>query len=176
MLRSKPDPGFRRYLALSWAKTRARRERLLKPESRVSEDDVNETLMENVRRTNVLVPPASTLVGMWLLDWNVASEFFFHASICACTDTLSVDRTLLLSTSVPFEAADAEDRSIVGVGEILTRLMNDLMMWNMNHPEAQTLPVSYLIFSIINSMTNLFDSLNIYSLPHDHSPSLVLHD
>lgn len=57
--------------------------------------------------------------------------------------TISIaDRSILLSTSAPFESSDAEDKNIVGVGEILTRIMTDLEQYNKEHPEAPVRAVS----------------------------------
>lgn len=77
-LRNAPHPDhnlFRRYLGLSWAKSRARRDRAAGklPDPAKYGEGAEDVLMENVRRTNVLIPPASTLVGMWLVDWDIKS-------------------------------------------------------------------------------------------------------
>ncbi|KAG8957030.1 hypothetical protein FRC03_010597 [Tulasnella sp. 419] len=121
VIKSAPiGPHQRRYLGLSWAKSRARRERAnAKGNADAAKPAVDDSdvVLENVRRTNLLVPPASTIVGMWLVDWDIRN------------------RTTLLSTSVPFEPLDAEDKSIIGVGEILTRIMHDVETHNEKHPE-----------------------------------------
>lgn len=52
------------------------------------------------------------------------------------------DRALLLGTSAPFESSDAEDKNIVGVGEVLTRVMMDFEAYNRQNPDAPIKPVS----------------------------------
>ncbi len=80
ILRTPPSPDhdqFRRYLALSWAKSRARRERAqgkMPDPAKFAAEGGQDILMDNVRRTTALVPPASTLVGMWLVDWDMRSK------------------------------------------------------------------------------------------------------
>ncbi|KAG8942917.1 hypothetical protein FRC04_003317 [Tulasnella sp. 424] len=121
LLRSVPSPSrdtHRRYLGLSWAKSRARRERAAGklPDPSKYAEGAQDVLMENVRRTNLLVPPASTLVGMWIVDWDMRN------------------RSILLSTSAPFESSDAEDKNIIGVGELMTRVLQDYEQYRKENP------------------------------------------
>lgn len=124
---SKDRDRFRRYLGLSWTKSRARRDRAAgkvpDPSKHVEAKDV---VLDNARRTNVLVPPASQLVGMWIMDWDMRN------------------RTLLLSTSVPFEASDAEDKNVIGVGEVLTRVVGDYQKFKADHPASTLKPPQHL--------------------------------
>lgn len=153
MICSEPGPGFRRYISLSWTKTRARRDRAngKPPDPRLNGDDENpspqrDTLIDNVRRTDILVPPSSTLVQMLFLDWDVQSKRFLGLNLGSYADYfLWLDRAVLLSTSVPFEASDAEDKAIVGVGEMLTKLMLDFMEHNATYPLSPLLPVSWFV-------------------------------
>ncbi|KAG8996194.1 hypothetical protein FRB90_012807 [Tulasnella sp. 427] len=120
--------AHRRYLGLSWAKSRARRERAagkLPDPSKYAEGS-QDVLMENVRRTNLLVPPASTLVGMWIVDWDMQN------------------RSILLSTSAPFESSDAEDKNIIGVGELMTRVLQDYEQYKMTNPTSTIRPPQHL--------------------------------
>ncbi|KAG8853385.1 hypothetical protein FRB96_008175 [Tulasnella sp. 330] len=147
ILRSTPTSNhneFRRYLGLSWTKSRARRDRAAGkiPDSVKYPPDTRDVLSENVRRTNVLVPPASQLVGMWLLDWDMRN------------------RTLLVSTSVPFETSDAEDKNIIGVGEVISHCIKDYHKFVEQHPGANIKPPQHLwvatrsISAVINARMN----------------------
>ncbi|KAG8922524.1 hypothetical protein FRC00_007343, partial [Tulasnella sp. 408] len=123
LLRSSPSSSrdtHRRYLGLSWAKSRARRERAAGklPDPSKYAEGAQDVLMENVRRTNLLVPPASTLVGMWIVDWDMQN------------------RSVLLSTSAPFESSDAEDKNIIGVGELMTRVLQDYEQYKQANPTS----------------------------------------
>lgn len=48
---------------------------------------------------------------------------------------------MLLSTSVPFETSDAEDRNIIGVGEVMSRVVEDYAQHNQQHPDNPMKPV-----------------------------------
>ncbi|KAG9001620.1 hypothetical protein FRB93_012046 [Tulasnella sp. JGI-2019a] len=135
---------YRRYLGLSWTKSRARRDRAAGkvPDSVKYPPDTRDVLSENVRRTTVLVPPASQLVGMWILDWDMRN------------------RTMLVSTSVPFETSDAEDKNIIGVGEVMSHCIRDYHKFLEQHPGTDIKPPQHLwvatrsISAMINARMN----------------------
>ncbi|KAG8893307.1 hypothetical protein FRB99_002064, partial [Tulasnella sp. 403] len=143
LLLTAPSPNhdhYRRYLGLSWAKSRARRERAAGklPDPAKYAEGNQDVLMENVRRTTVLVPPASTLVGMWIVDWDI------RTLLTPNWHCVRAGRTILLSTSAPFETSDAEDKNIIGVGEVLTRVMLDLGRHNAEHKDTPLRPPQHI--------------------------------
>jgi hypothetical protein len=54
---------------------------------------------------------------------------------------MCVAGTVLVSTSVPFESQDAEDRGAVSMGEVLGQILKDKEEHNAKHPDAPVPPV-----------------------------------
>ncbi|KAA1476421.1 hypothetical protein DENSPDRAFT_807174 [Dentipellis sp. KUC8613] len=109
----------RTYVALVWAKTRARRDRS-RPEwaqSRAEDKSIADWVAYNTRRSTVLFPANSVLCGVWIAEWNIK------------------DRTFSMSTICPFDYVDVEDRSPLAFGELLYRALLDARDHNAAHPE-----------------------------------------
>ncbi|WWC90996.1 uncharacterized protein L201_005935 [Kwoniella dendrophila CBS 6074] len=106
------DPNrFRRMLSLIWSHSKPRRsvrtvdleEEWSRPED--GDDDLS-TVLANVKKTNVVIPPGSELIGMWGGEWNMQNG------------------SLLISTFIPFEGADGEDSTALSVGEMITKVQS----------------------------------------------------
>ncbi|WWC63792.1 uncharacterized protein I303_106397 [Kwoniella dejecticola CBS 10117] len=106
------DPNrFRRLLSLIWSHSKPRRtvrtvdleEEWIRPED--NDDDLS-TVLANVKKTNVVIPPGSELIGMWGGEWNMHNG------------------SLLISTFIPFEGADGEDSTALCVGEMITKVQS----------------------------------------------------
>ena len=72
--------GHHIYVALTWTKARARRDKS-KPEwtqSSKEEKSMDEWVAYNTRRSNVLMPANSILCGAWITEWVVPGAL----SIC----------------------------------------------------------------------------------------------
>ncbi|WWC72872.1 uncharacterized protein I206_106836 [Kwoniella pini CBS 10737] len=104
------DPNrFRRLLSLIWSHSKPRRsvrtvdleEDWVRPEG--NDDDLS-TVLANVKKTNVVIPPGSELIGMWGGEWNM------------------LNGSLLISTFIPFEGADGEDSTALCVGEMISEV------------------------------------------------------
>jgi len=81
------SPNNRIFVALTWAKTRARRDKS-KPEwlrSSAEEKSTDEWVAFNTRRSNVLFPTNSILCGVWYAEWNISGTF----DICNCCHYVS---------------------------------------------------------------------------------------
>ncbi|WVW79591.1 hypothetical protein I302_101560 [Kwoniella bestiolae CBS 10118] len=106
------DPNkFRRLLSLIWAHSKPRRSvRTVDLEEEWSKNEDNDddlsTVLANVKRTNVVIPPGSELIGMWGGEWNLQNG------------------SLLISTFIPFEGADGEDSTALSVGEMITKVQS----------------------------------------------------
>ncbi|KAL7421042.1 hypothetical protein Q5752_003926 [Cryptotrichosporon argae] len=104
------DPArFKRLLGLTWAHAKPRRSvrsvDLEEAHARAAEDEGDmSTVLANVKRTNVVIPPGSELIGMWAGEWDMQ-----HGS-------------LLISTIIPFEDTDSEDSTALSVGELITKV------------------------------------------------------
>lgn len=59
--------------------------------------------------------------------------------------------TVLVSTSVPFESQDAEDRGAVSMGEVLGQILKDRAEHNAKHPGDPVPAVRALIVSCVFS-------------------------
>ncbi|KAL7412851.1 hypothetical protein BDY24DRAFT_391298 [Mrakia frigida] len=113
----------RRYLGLTWVKTRSRRGTAADTDG-AEEDEAKETghheyregALANIKKVSgdfpqvkpLVIPPGSELVGLWVGDWNM------------------LNGTLLISTSLPFEGSDGDDRSALTVGEIACRIVLEI--------------------------------------------------
>ncbi|KAK4685235.1 hypothetical protein P7C73_g4917, partial [Tremellales sp. Uapishka_1] len=105
---------FKRLLGLTWAHSRPRRNvRTVDIEDgwtgEQKNDDENDdmsTVLANVRRTNVVIPPGSDLISMWTGEWDMNNG------------------SLLVSTAVHFERTDGEDHTAVSVGEMISKVQN----------------------------------------------------
>ncbi|WOO78541.1 uncharacterized protein LOC62_02G002088 [Vanrija pseudolonga] len=121
MIRAEGIDGnrFKRLLGLTWAHSRPRRSvrtvDLEEEYARTAEQDDNDdmsTVLANVKRTNVVIPPGSELIGMWGGEWDMQ-----HGS-------------LLVSTFIPFEGTDGEDSTALSVGELITKVQ--ILLQTMN--------------------------------------------
>lgn len=127
--------GHHIYVALTWTKARARRDKS-KPEwtqSSKEEKSMDEWVAYNTRRSNVLMPANSILCGAWITEWVVP------------------DRTLLMGTILPFDYGDVEDRSTFSYGEILQRILNEIMQHNADFPNDPWHPPEHLWAAIKSS-------------------------
>ncbi|OXG78541.1 hypothetical protein C348_04325 [Cryptococcus neoformans Gb118] len=102
---------FKRLLSLIWAHSKPRRsvrtvdleEEWSKQADENDEDDMS-TVLANVKRTNVVIPAGSELIGMWGGEWDMQNG------------------SLLISTFIPFEGTDGEDSTALSVGEMITKV------------------------------------------------------
>ncbi|CAE6459800.1 unnamed protein product [Rhizoctonia solani] len=118
LLEFPPGAGLhRRYICLLWTKSKGRRNR--KPNPNPGPVDVNDPdqLAEGLRRTHDFAPEGCTLVAIFVCDWDM------------------MNGTVLVSTSVPFESQDAEDRGAVSMGEVLTQILKDRGEYNAKNPD-----------------------------------------
>ncbi|WRT69293.1 uncharacterized protein IL334_006277 [Kwoniella shivajii] len=106
------DPNrFKRLLSLIWSHSKPRRsvrtvdleEGWSRPED--NDDDLS-TVLAHVKKTNVVIPPGSELIGMWGSEWDTQNG------------------SLLISTFIPFEGADGEDSTALSVGEMITKVQS----------------------------------------------------
>ncbi|WVF65333.1 hypothetical protein IAT40_000059 [Kwoniella sp. CBS 6097] len=105
------DPNrFKRLLSLIWSHSKPRRsvrtvdlEEEWSKQAEDADDDLS-TVLANVKRTNVVIPPGSELIGMWGGEWDMQNG------------------SLLISTFIPFEGADGEDSTALSVGEMITKV------------------------------------------------------
>ncbi|WWD06989.1 hypothetical protein V865_005086 [Kwoniella europaea PYCC6329] len=106
------DPNkFKRMISLIWSHSKPRRSvRTVDLEEEWSKDVDNDddlsTVLAHVKRTNVVIPPGSELIGMWGGEWNLQNG------------------SLLISTFIPFEGADGEDSTALSVGEMITKVQS----------------------------------------------------
>ncbi|KAG8743706.1 hypothetical protein FRC10_011579 [Ceratobasidium sp. 414] len=117
LLEFPPDAGLhKRYICLLWTKSKGRRNR--KPNPTTSPVNANDPdqLAEGLRRTRDFAPEGCTLVS----------------------------GTVLVSTSVPFESQDAEDRGAVSMGEVLGQILKDKEEHNAKHPDSPIPPPLHL--------------------------------
>ncbi|QRW14732.1 hypothetical protein RhiLY_13731 [Ceratobasidium sp. AG-Ba] len=127
LLEFPPDAGLhKRYICLLWTKSKGRRNRKPNPSTGpVSADDPDQ-LAEGLRRTRDFAPEGCTLVAIFVCDWNMQSG------------------TVLVSTSVPFESQDAEDRGAVSMGEVLGQILKDREEHNAKNPDSPVPPPLHL--------------------------------
>ncbi|WVN87967.1 uncharacterized protein L203_103164 [Cryptococcus depauperatus CBS 7841] len=110
---------FKRLISLIWAHSKPRRsvrtvdleEEWSKQADENDKEDMS-TVLDNVKRTNVVIPAGSELVGMWGGEWDM-----HHGS-------------LLISTFIPFEGTDGEDSTALSVGEMITKVQGLLLKIN----------------------------------------------
>ncbi|QRV86162.1 hypothetical protein RhiJN_14180 [Ceratobasidium sp. AG-Ba] len=128
LLEFPPDAGLhKRYICLLWTKSKGRRNRKPNPSTGpVSADDPDQ-LAEGLRRTRDFAPEGCTLVAIFVCDWNMQSG------------------TVLVSTSVPFESQDAEDRGAVSMGEVLGQILKDREEHNAKNPDSPVPPVRFWV-------------------------------
>ncbi|WVQ81405.1 hypothetical protein IAT38_003529 [Cryptococcus sp. DSM 104549] len=109
------DPNrFKRLLALIWAHAKPRRsarsavdlEEEYAKHAEENEDGDMSTVLANVKKTNVVIPAGSELIGMWGGEWDMTNG------------------SLLISTFIPFEGTDGEDSTALSVGEMITKVQN----------------------------------------------------
>ncbi|CED82567.1 hypothetical protein [Phaffia rhodozyma] len=124
---------FRKYLGLTWCKCKPRRSGLVSTftngghgdsglggssgsgdealeivkEGKQSGEESGEGLIGHESINNI-IPPGYELVGLYIGDWNVD------------------DGTLLITTSLPFEGSDSEDRTSLTVGEMILRIVTEI--------------------------------------------------
>ncbi|KAG9126552.1 hypothetical protein FRC07_003006 [Ceratobasidium sp. 392] len=112
-----PDAGLhKRYICLLWTKSKGRRNRKPNPTTGPVNADDPDQLAEGLRRTREFAPEGCTLVS----------------------------GTVLVSTSVPFESQDAEDRGAVSMGEVLGQILKDKEEHNAKHPDSPVPPPLHL--------------------------------
>ncbi|TFY71465.1 hypothetical protein EVG20_g1527 [Dentipellis fragilis] len=129
------NPNHRRYITFSWAKARTRRDKT-KPEwARHSSDSKqpDQWLTYNMRRSTVLFPTSSILVGVWLIEWNIPN------------------RSMVVDTLSPFDSGAFDERGVIHTSEILRRALSDLMQHNSKHPEDKWSPPEHLWAVIMNT-------------------------
>ncbi|OCF32422.1 hypothetical protein I317_05792 [Kwoniella heveanensis CBS 569] len=105
------DPNrFKRLLSLIWSHSKPRRtvrtvdlEEEWSKQAEDTDDDLS-TVLAHVKRTNVVIPSGSELIGMWGGEWDMQNG------------------SLLISTFIPFEGADGEDSTALSVGEMITKV------------------------------------------------------
>ncbi|CAE6433613.1 unnamed protein product [Rhizoctonia solani] len=118
LLEFPPDVGLhRRYICLLWTKSKGRRNRKPNPNPEPVNADDPDQLAEGLRRTHEFAPEGCTLVAIFVCDWNM------------------MNGTVLVSTSVPFESQDAEDRGAVSMGEVLGQILKDRAEHNAKNPD-----------------------------------------
>ncbi|KAF8744786.1 hypothetical protein RHS02_02013, partial [Rhizoctonia solani] len=118
LLEFPPDVGLhKRYICLLWTKSKGRRNRKPNPNPEPVNADDPDQLAEGLRRTRDFAPEGCTLVAIFVCDWNM------------------VNGTVLVSTSVPFESQDAEDRGAVSMGEVLGQILRDRAEHNAKNPD-----------------------------------------
>ncbi|EIW65798.1 hypothetical protein TREMEDRAFT_46041 [Tremella mesenterica DSM 1558] len=100
---------FKRLLGLVWAHSKPRRnvrtvdlEEEWQKTTEGEDDNDLSTVLANVRKTNVVIPPGTELINMWGGEWDMQQG------------------SLLISTFIPFEGADGEDSVALSVGEMIT--------------------------------------------------------
>ncbi|WVQ74471.1 hypothetical protein IAR50_004072 [Cryptococcus sp. DSM 104548] len=110
---------FKRLLSLIWAHSKPRRtvrtvdlEEEWTKQADENEDQDMSTVLANVRRTNVVIPAGSELIGMWGGEWDMENG------------------SLLISTFIPFEGTDGEDSTALSVGEMITKVQGLLQEIN----------------------------------------------
>ncbi|KAB5593052.1 hypothetical protein CTheo_3517 [Ceratobasidium theobromae] len=117
LLEFPPDAGLhKRYICLLWTKSKGRRNRKPNPNPGPVNADDPDQLAEGLRRTREFAPEGCTLVAIFVCDWDMKAG------------------TVLVSTSVPFESQDAEDRGAVSMGEVLGQILKDRAEHNAKHP------------------------------------------
>ncbi|KAG9102829.1 hypothetical protein FRC06_001018 [Ceratobasidium sp. 370] len=127
LLEFPPDAGLhKRYICLLWTKSKGRRNRKPNPTTGPVNADDPDQLAEGLRRTREFAPEGCTLVAIFVCDWNMQAG------------------TVLVSTSVPFESQDAEDRGAVSMGEVLGQILKDKEEHNANHPDSPVPPPLHL--------------------------------
>ncbi|ODN97330.1 hypothetical protein L198_03893 [Cryptococcus wingfieldii CBS 7118] len=110
---------FKRLLSLIWAHSKPRRtvrtvdleEEWTKQADENDHQDMS-TVLANVRRTNVVIPAGSELIGMWGGEWDMQNG------------------SLLISTFIPFEGTDGDDSTALSVGEMITKVQGLLQEIN----------------------------------------------
>ncbi|KAK8844157.1 hypothetical protein IAR55_006951 [Kwoniella newhampshirensis] len=108
------DPKrFRRLLSLIWAHSKPRRsvrtvdlEEEWTKQAEENDDSDLSTVLANVKRTNMVIPAGSELIGMWGGEWDMQNG------------------SLLISTFIPFEGTDGEDSTALSVGEMITKVQS----------------------------------------------------
>ncbi|KAG8711671.1 hypothetical protein FRC08_015617 [Ceratobasidium sp. 394] len=127
LLEFPPDAGLhKRYICLLWTKSKGRRNRKPNPTTTPVNADDPDQLAEGLRRTREFAPEGCTLVSIFVCDWNMQAG------------------TVLVSTSVPFESQDAEDRGAVSMGEVLGQILKDKEEHNAKHPDSPVPPPLHL--------------------------------
>ncbi|KAG8759703.1 hypothetical protein FRC12_009709 [Ceratobasidium sp. 428] len=127
LLEFPPDAGLhRRYICLLWTKSKGRRNRKPNPTTGPVNADDPDQLAEGLRRTREFAPEGCTLVAIFICDWNMQAG------------------TVLVSTTVPFESQDAEDRGAVSMGEVLGQILKDREEHNAKHPDSPVPPPLHL--------------------------------
>ncbi|KDN49386.1 hypothetical protein RSAG8_02088, partial [Rhizoctonia solani AG-8 WAC10335] len=118
LLEFPPSAGLhKRYICLLWTKSKGRRNRKPNPNPGPVNADDPDQLAEGLRRTHAFAPEGCTLVPIFMCDWDM------------------MNGTVLVSTSVPFESQDAEDRGAVSMGEVLGQILKDRAEHNAKHPD-----------------------------------------
>ncbi|CAE6427546.1 unnamed protein product [Rhizoctonia solani] len=118
LLEFPPSAGLhKRYICLLWTKSKGRRNRKPNPNPGPVNANDPDQLAEGLRRTHDFAPEGCTLVAIFMCDWDM------------------MNGTVLVSTSVPFESQDAEDRGAVSMGEVLGQILKDRVEHNAKHPD-----------------------------------------
>ncbi|CAE7061883.1 unnamed protein product [Rhizoctonia solani] len=118
LLEFPPSAGLhKRYICLLWTKSKGRRNRKPNPNPGPVNANDPDQLAEGLRRTHDFAPEGCTLVAIFMCDWDM------------------MNGTVLVSTSVPFESQDAEDRGAVSMGEVLGQILKDRAEHNAKNPD-----------------------------------------
>lgn len=156
VLKSQPmSPDHHIYVALTWSRTRSRKDKLKPNWSRTSEEKTSESwfahfyhiaptctqlislpytrISPNTRRSNVFYPQNSVLCGAWFCEWNVRG--MQPSTICFQTVSLIPviaypERTVLIGTLTPFDHGEVEDRSMLSLTSVLSRILEDIHTHN----------------------------------------------
>lgn len=137
LLEFPPDAGLhRRYICLLWTKSKGRRNRKPNPNPGPVNADDPDQLAEGLRRTHDFAPEGCTLVGKFSrISLPCLSYVLRCVSAIFVCDWDMMNGTVLVSTSVPFESQDAEDRGAVSMGEVLGQILKDRVEHNAKNPD-----------------------------------------
>jgi hypothetical protein len=153
LLEFPPDAGLhRRYICLLWTKSKGRRNRKPNPNPGPVNADDPDQLSEGLRRTHDFAPEGCTLVGEYSGIRLPSGLIEFCVSAIFVCDWNMKAGTVLVSTSVPFESQDAEDRGAVSMGEVLGQILKDRVEHNAKHPES---PVAAVCINSLQGISSV---------------------
>ncbi|EIM88033.1 uncharacterized protein STEHIDRAFT_120247 [Stereum hirsutum FP-91666 SS1] len=112
-------PNTRIYTALTWAKTRARRDKSAADWTKSSSEEksMDKWIAFNTRWGDTLMPPNAILCAQWFCEWNIR------------------DRTLIFLSATPFDRQEVQDRAAFSINATRMRVFTDIEKHNREFPD-----------------------------------------